>query len=108
MTVSMNADQVIGSIQLAAGIGAFIGVVVLGLLIYLLVRPSRRPPPGRVEDADALDPEEVLDLLERMNQRLGVLERAMVEQDEAPKIGSLREDAILQTGDESPETRRAR
>jgi hypothetical protein len=118
MTVSMNADQVVGSIQLAAGIGAFLGVLILGLLIFWMVRPSRRAKrEAPVTEQDALDMEEVLNVLEGMERRLGTLERAMIEQDEAPRIGSrenkplkneLLQNELLDAGDESPAKRRER
>ena len=108
MTVSMNADQVVESIQLAAGIGAFLGVVILGLLIWLMVRPkrNRQAPRPQADEQDMLDMDEVLNVLERMEQRLRVVERNVIEQDEAPRIGERHEQDLLEAGDERAQVRR--
>ena len=107
MTVSMNADQVVESIQLAAGIGAFLGVVILGLLIWLMARPKKRKgPPAQTDEQDMLDMDEVLNVLERMEQRLRVVERNVIEQDEAPRIGDRQEQDLLEAGDERSQVRR--
>ena len=110
MTVSMNADQVVESIQLAAGIGAFLGVVILGLLIWLMVRPkrnkNRQAPRPEADEQDMLDMDEVLNVLERMEQRLRVVERTVIEQDEAPRIGARQEQDLLEAGDEGSQVRR--
>lgn len=59
----------------AAG-AAFLLMAVL--LLWLLVRPARRvEPPRRTE---AVDAEEMRDLVERMERRLAVLERAVADE----------------------------
>ena len=112
MTVSMTANEVAEAIQLAAGIGAFLGVVILGLIIFMMVRPSRRSRQANLErekDPDALDLDEVMHVLDRMEQRLGTLERVVIETEERPRVrGRSDEQQLLQTGDESPETRRVK
>ena len=111
MTVSMTANEVAQAVQLAAGIGAFLGVVILGLIIFMMVRPSRRSREAHVErerDPEALDLDEVMHVLDRMEQRLGTLERVVIEHEERPLIGSRDEQQLLNAGEESPETRRTK
>ncbi len=118
MTVSMTAGEVAQAIQLAAGIGAFLGVVVLGLIIFMMVRPSKRSREAHLErerDPEALDLDEVMHVLDRMEQRLGTLERVVIESEEdrpriaggqKPQVQS--EQQLLDAGEESPETRRTK
>lgn len=112
MTVSMTAGEVAQAVELAAGIGAFLGVVILGLIIFMMVRPSKRSREAHLErerDPDALDLDEVMSVLDRMEQRLGTLERVVIETEERrPQIGGREEQQLLQAGDESPETRRTK
>ena len=110
MTVSMTANEVAQAIQLAAGIGAFLGVVVLGLIIFMMVRPSKRSREAHLErerDPEALDLDEVMNVLDRMEQRLGTLERVVIETEERPLIGR-NEQKVLETGDEGPTKRRTK
>jgi tetrahydromethanopterin S-methyltransferase subunit G len=112
MTVSMTAGEVAQAVQLAAGIGAFLGVVILGLIIFMMVRPSKRSREARLErqpDPDALDLDEVMSVLDRMEQRLGTLERVVIDsEEERPRIGGRGEQELLETGDESPAKRRTK
>lgn len=112
MTVSMTAGEVAEAIQLAAGIGAFLGVVILGLIIFMMIRPSKRSRQANLEreqDPDALDLDEVMHILDRMEQRLGTLERVVIDSEEQPLVrGRSDEQQLLQAGDESPETRRTK
>ena len=111
MTVSMTANEVAQAIQLAAGIGAFLGVVVLGLIIFMMVRPSKRSREAHLErerDPEALDLDEVMNVLDRMEQRLGTLERVVIETDERPVIGRSDEQRVLETGEEGPTKRRTK
>jgi hypothetical protein len=111
MTVSMTANEVAQAVQLAAGIGAFLGVVILGLIIFMMVRPSKRSREARLErehDPDALDLDEVMHVLDRMEQRLGTLERVVIDSEERPRVGGRGEQELLETGDESPAKRRTK
>ena len=100
MTISMSGNDVTEAIGIAMGVGGVVALLILGLLIYLVVRPPRR---RRIEvrpEADAIDLEEMLALMDRMERRLEVLERAVA--DEA-KDGK----QLLEAG-EGPETRRVK
>ncbi len=118
MTVSMTAGEVAEAVQLAAGIGAFLGVVILGLIIFMMVRPSKRSRQANLErqqDPDALDLDEVMHVLDRMEQRLGTLERVVIDAEEERPLIRGRQDQqvtteqeLLETGDESPAKRRTK
>ena len=97
MTVQVDAAEIGTAIEVAAWVGSMLALLVIGLIVYLMVRPSRRreaPPP----EADPVALEQMLRLMERMEQRLEVLERVM-DQDANTR------DRILQAG-ERPELRR--
>jgi hypothetical protein len=98
MTISMDEGEVIAAL---VGSGIFALAIVVGLiwLLYLLVRPRRR---RRREEREAAftpsEAEQMIRLMERMEERLEVLER-VVAQDGG------REERILEAG-EAPELRR--
>ena len=101
MTISMDEGEVIAAL---VGSGLFIlAIVVTALwLLYLLVRPRRRRRrEERVVREAGFSPseaEQMIQLMERMEERLDVLER-VVAQDGG------REERILEAG-EGPELRR--
>ena len=97
MTVQVDAAEIVTAIEVAAWVGSMLALLVIGLIVYLMVRPSRRreaTPP----EADPVALEQMLRLMERMEQRLEVLERVM-DQDANTR------DRNLQAG-ERPELRR--
>ena len=102
MTIRMDEAEVIAA-AVGTGLFALLAFIVGAWLLYRLVRPSRRRnrrENRRVQES-GFTPEEVeqmLRLMERMEQRLEVLER-VVAQDER------REERILEAG-ENPELRR--
>ena len=78
MTISMNGSEVSEAIEIAMAVGGVLALLIGALVFYLLVRPPRRrrvEPPRR--DEDSLDVEEMLALIDRMERRLEVLERAV-------------------------------
>lgn len=99
MTVRMTESDVIELVGAVAAGGVVLVVLLTVLCIYLLVRPPRRrrevPPP---DAADAVDAEEMLALMERMERRLATLERA-IEPEAAPA-------RIEESGAARPATRR--
>ena len=100
MTIRMDEGEVIAA-MIGSGIFTLAVIVTIGWLIYLMVRPSRRRRRERERQPAELtqsEAEQMLRLIERMDQRLEVLER-VVARDEEP------EERILETG-EAPELRR--
>lgn len=97
MTISMNDTDVLEVIGAAVAGGVMLFMLLGALFIYLLVRPPRRarqaPPP------EAVDYEQMLAVMKRMERRLETLER-VVAADAAPRQG------IPEAGAERPETRR--
>jgi hypothetical protein len=81
MTFSLTAGDVRDIVEVATIVGSIVAVLVSALVIYFVVRPSRRQ--RSAEPADALDREEMLALMDRMERRLAMLER-LVTQDAGP------------------------
>ena len=92
MTVSVDPAEMAHAIEVAAWVGTMVAMLVIGLLVYLMVRPSRRRRERRAAEIDAVQAEEMLRLMERMEQRLAVLER-VVTQD------ARQQDRILEAGE---------
>ena len=99
MTLSVDGVDVMQAIEIAAMVGSIVAMLVLGLIVYLMVRPSRRQRQVRPPEDDAFDAGEMLRLMDRMEQRLEVLERAVGDETRL-------QDRQLETGEERPEMRR--
>ena len=98
MTISVNGNEISEAIEIAMTVGGLIGLLIVGLLVYLVVRPPRRRAVETRPEPDAVDVEEMLALIDRMERRLDVLERAVGAED--------RQDNKLLEAGEGPETRR--
>ena len=99
MTIRMDEGEVIAAL-VGTGIFALAIVVAVIWLLYLLVRPRRRRREQREREL-GLSPseaEQMLRLMERMEERLEVLERVVSQDGD-------REERILEAG-EDPELRR--
>ena len=80
MTISMSLGDVL---EVVAIVGGIFAAVVGALVVYLLIRSPRRGREAVRPEEDALDNEEMLALMDRMERRLETLER-LVAHDEAP------------------------
>ena len=98
MTFRMDGTDVMEAIEIASVVGSIVAMLVIALIVYLMVRPTRRQRQAPPED-DAFDAEEMLRLMERMEQRLEVLERVVTDR-------TRNEDRLLEAGAERPEMRR--
>ena len=101
MTVSFNGAEFAEAIAVASVVGSIVSFLIVALVIYLVVRPPRRRPIEPVREAESIDAEEMIALMERMERRMEVLERAVGDE---TKTRSVR---VLETA-EAPETRRVK
>ncbi|HWT12875.1 MAG TPA: hypothetical protein VN231_08995 [Allosphingosinicella sp.] len=101
MTFRIDGAEVGEAIGIAMTVGGIVALLVVALLVYLVVRPPRRPRVEARREPEAIDGEEMLAVIERMERRLEVLERAVTA--EARPQGN----QLLEAG-EAPETRRTK
>ena len=97
MTIRMSEAEVMQAIEGVAWAGSILAILLVALLFYLLVRPprhvrKRRKAERRGEvridrEQDAVEMEDLLRVMDRMEQRLEVLERLVaVEARESDKL----------------------
>jgi hypothetical protein len=86
MTISMTANDVMEAIEIASIVGGILALLIGALVIYLLVRPPRHKRGAARPEADALDREEMLALMDRMERRLETMERLVTHGNEAARI----------------------
>lgn len=107
MTMQVNGDDIMMAVHVARIVGSILFMLVVGLLIVWAVRPSRRVRDRREAEANhEADNEAVWRTLERMEDRLEVLERAMADQVERPRVRGPREDRILAPAEEGRDSGR--
>ncbi len=103
MTVSIDGTQIGEIIEVASLVGSIVTMLVVGLLVYLMVRPPRHVRERRRaekngeihSELDPLEAEELWRIVERMESRLEVLERALADQVERPALGRRQEQRNL-------------
>jgi len=87
MTISINGNDIMQIVEVAATIGSIVATLVVGFIIYLMVRPSRKDREARREAprADPREGEDMLRAMDRMTERLEMLERALADRIERPR-----------------------
>ena len=109
MTFQVNGDDIMAIVHVARIVGSIVMMMVVGLVIWRAVRPSRRTRESRdAIENDAGDTEEMWRLMDRMEDRLEVLERAMADQVEPPQVRGTRQDRTLAPADEDRESGRTK
>jgi len=95
MTVQIDGTGIGEIVEIASLVGTIVAVLALCLIVYLMVRPprhvreARRAARGartRIE-AEPVEAEDVRRIVDRMDARLEVLERALADQVDRPAIG---------------------
>lgn len=97
MTIQMDEADVIAAL-VGSGVVALVALLFVGWLFYLLVRPRRRRREKKEAAMTAAEVEQMLELIERMEQRLAVVERVVAQDGD-------RQERILEAG-RDPELRR--
>ena len=105
MTLEIDGIDVMAAAEAAALVGGIIAMLVVGLLIYLLVRPPRhvREARRRPLELGQSEAEQLLGLIDRMESRLEVLERALADERAPAEPASER---LLETAGQGQEMRR--
>ena len=111
MTIRMSEAEVIQAIEGVAWAGSIIAILIVALLFYLLVRPPRHVRRRRKAERrgevpvepveDGLDAQALLRTMDRMEQRLEVLERLLA-------VEAREKDRLLQADAEGAETGRTK
>ena len=107
MTVQINGEEIGAAIEGLMWAGTIVGLLIAALIFYLLVRPpkhvrQRRKAERRGElprEMDAAEAEDLFRLVDRMEGRLEVLERALADHVERPAIGRRGDERILTPAD---------
>ena len=105
-TVQVHGGDIMMALHVVRIVGGIVTMLVIGLLLWWAVRPSRRSRERREEDErGAADNEDLWRLVDRMEERLEVLERAMADQVEPPRLRT-RRDGILAPAEEGRDSGR--
>lgn len=87
MTLEIDGMDVLAMAQAGLLVGGLLVTLMAGLILYLMVRPPRHVREPRTAEPDAIENEELAQLMDRMQARLEVLERALADaqRDRAPR-----------------------
>jgi len=95
MTLSVNGADIAQIVQVAATVGSIIAALVVGLIVYLMVRPPRHARREAPRQADPAEAEEMWRIVDLMDRRLEVLERALADRTEGPSDRADRNQAFF-------------
>jgi hypothetical protein len=80
MTLSINGNDISDIVHIAATVGSIVAALVIGLIVYLMVRPPRHVRDRRkAQGAEPAEAEELWRIVDLMERRLAVLERALAD-----------------------------
>ena len=103
MTVSIDGTDIAAIAEGAAWAGSMVGILIVSLIVYLLVRPPRHVRQRRkaerrgeiaprAHDEGEAEAEDLHRVADRMEERLQVLERVLADRIDRPAIGRRGED----------------
>ena len=100
-TVHVNGDEIMAVIHVVKIVGSIVTMLVIGLLLAWAIRKPRNARDDRAaHGGDAADDEALWRVVDRMEERLEVLERAMADQVEPPRMSARRRDEIFAPAEE--------
>ena len=106
-TVQVNGDDIMAVIHVARIVGSIVMMLVVGLVILWAVRTPRHVRNRRETiETDAADNEALWRIVDRMEERLEVLERALADQVEQPRVRGRRHEEIFAPADEGRDSGR--
>ena len=110
MSIQVNGDDFMMAIHVVRTVGTIVSLVVMGLLIAWAIRPSRRNRDRRREavESDAADNEAMWRVVDRMEERLEVLERALADQVDRPTVRPSRREEIFAPAGEGRDSGRTK
>jgi hypothetical protein len=94
MSIAMSLGDVL---EIVTIVGSIFSVLVFGLVAYFLVRPKRRREAPA--EADRIEVEEMLALMDRMERRLDAVERLVARDEEPARIAAQDEQETLEAAD---------
>lgn len=108
MTLSVDGNDIGQIIEIAATVGSIVATLVIGFIVYLMVRPSKEERARRkaLPPADPRESEEMWRVMDRMEGRLEVLERALADQIERPRPRADEEDRLFAPADQGRDSGR--
>ena len=106
-TVQVNGNDIMAIIHVARIVGSIVMMLVVGLVILWAVRAPRHARNRRdaIENEPA-DNEALWRVVDRMEERLEVLERALADQVEQPRVRAPRHEEIFAPADEGRDSGR--
>jgi hypothetical protein len=104
-SVQVNGDDIMAVIHVARIVGSIVTMLVIGLVILWAVRSPRRARHDAI-DSDADGNEAMWRMVDRMEERLEVLERALADQVDPPRMREPRREEIFAPADEGRDSGR--
>jgi phage shock protein B len=105
MTMHVDGNDIMAVIHVVRIVGGIVTMLVVGLLIWWAVRPSRRARDrSEAIEGDAADNEALWRIVDRMAERLEALERALAEQ--RPRVRRPDREEIFAPADEDRDSGR--
>jgi hypothetical protein len=95
MTLSIDGTNIGEIIEIASIVGSIVATAIVGLIVYLMVRPPRhvrdQRRTGRIverhdERHGPAEEEDLLEVIDRMEARIETLERLLADRDERPAL----------------------
>jgi len=106
-TVHVNGAEIMAVIHVVKIVGTIVTMLVICLVVAWAIRKPRNACDDReANGGDAADDEALWRVVDRMEERLEVLERALADQVEQPRVRAPRHEEIFAPADEGRDSGR--